>query len=515
MSTPLHSSVACPDSDVSLGAPSSIRPLRARVAKSRGTQFGSPEGPNSVGPGGPGRAGPQAANAGQSVIDDVLAPALLRLALGDPVVHEGAHSACTASSQSRSLAHLSALLAALERGDDVPQAGPEHAARGSLRAARGACVPRRSSFRRARSRTAAGRIRGGRPGRRVRCRCRSAGCGPAFRRAPPRPALTCPCSGDRSRVARPGLLGHARDRHPRVALLEQQPPGGIEDRGVDVLVQGTPGRPAPVPDRSLGLRSRVRIAASLADAVPRRHEFGVLGLFIFRSLLVALRYRIVTESQAYPEGDKAMNKLKRKQASIRGNGHPSRPAQHRSGRRARPDAGRRGVAAPQDLPGRGGGGQGNRLRGRAGRGVRPARAKRRRQVDDDRDADDHGRAHRGQRPARPATTWPPSRCSRAASAASSSRTPSSTAPSAAAPTSSCTPACGACRADAGRSAASASWSRRSASSELIDRPVVELQRRPAAAARDRPRAGLAPAGPVPRRADRRASTRGSGTSCST
>ena len=50
-------------------------------------------------------------------------------------------------------------------------------------------------------------------------------------------------------------------------------------------------------------------------------------------------------------------------------------------------------------PGGDRGGQGDRLRRRRRRGVRPARTQRRRQVDDDRDADDHDRADRAARAA--------------------------------------------------------------------------------------------------------------------
>ena len=127
----------------------------------------------------------------------------------------------------------------------------------------------------------------------------------------------------------------------------------------------------------------------------------------------------------------------------------------------------------------------------AGRGVRPARPERRRQVDDDRHAHDRHRADRPAAPASPASTSQAIRSPPAASASvvfqDAGRRPRR---SPAAATSSCTHASG------------ASSRRRRDAHRRVDEPLRprrarrpagrHLQRRPAAPARDRPRARVQP-----------------------
>ena len=83
----------------------------------------------------------------------------------------------------------------------------------------------------------------------------------------------------------------------------------------------------------------------------------------------------------------------------------------------RPDGRDRGSRAAKTYPGGVEAVRGRGLRGRAGRGVRPARPERRRQVDHDRHAHDHDRADRRHRPSSSGSTSPPTRSAPAASSA--------------------------------------------------------------------------------------------------
>ncbi len=101
--------------------------------------------------------------------------------------------------------------------------------------------------------------------------------------------------------------------------------------------------------------------------------------------------------------------------------------------------------------------RGRRLLRLRRRGVRPARAERRRQVDHGRHVRHHRRSHLGHRPYWRATTWPATPWPLDERAPSSSRTPSSTSRSAGVRTSSSTPGCGASTPRAPEPASTPSW----------------------------------------------------------
>ncbi len=105
-------------------------------------------------------------------------------------------------------------------------------------------------------------------------------------------------------------LGDARDRHARVAVLQQELPRGVEDRGVDALIERAPAR-APGGRVLFGLSARwpsrqvSQTARGAAEARGARSRFRLpragapcavpAAQTSFRVRYVALRYSSVTD----------------------------------------------------------------------------------------------------------------------------------------------------------------------------------------------------------------------------